>query len=748
MKFYKKFSVKNYWLITYLVIFLLPIIMLTTILFSMENMALELTNNYSKSVLTQTQNKVDTEMKNIHQFILNLSSFKELHEVMAMEELSEYDRMVYYGIEDGIYSSAANYGISGEMYIYLKKSGVVISESGIINSHSAYLKYASDYNLSYDEWQSRLIEGRNFHFWKLNDKKNPDGERLCLTYALKNRSFTDENATVVIYVNSNQIDDLINQNLYNGTVFLLSTKKEVEFAFGNRMEYDNLDFDTLVHSEATDKIRINGETYQVLFGQSAVGGYSYLVMAPMADMYRQMNFLKFLLIILVLIVIAVGVILIIRMVKQNYRPIEELFSDLNYTLLKRDGKKQLTYESIDDIRKNLHTYSKNYHYGQKALQAAKINKLLNFEISSFNNNDFNGLFGEYEKGNVVVLFGLEKYANFFEEESESEQIDVVHFMINNVLSEMFCDIESLTTGIGKTLVLVLATDYDNHDDFHSSLLKKLEYIIGFFSDNFDIDLIAAIGSYEKHPKDIRKSYNHALETMVYKNIFPKPILCYSEIAQRENKYYFSKEEANILSSYIKCGNSERAIKLIDDILEDNISVKKISYKYIRMLFFEIALTVQAGFETLDEGGDLRNKELFKLLQNYENYEKIKEDIMLLVENACDAGNDTGTNDIFRKITEYIEENYDNVLLSNDDIAGYCGLSKSYLSTVFKKKNNENLVTYITKFRVEKAKPLLLTNLNLAEIAEKCGFVNSNTFIRAFKKYEGVTPGNWRKNIRK
>jgi YesN/AraC family two-component response regulator len=44
----------------------------------------------------------------------------------------------------------------------------------------------------------------------------------------------------------------------------------------------------------------------------------------------------------------------------------------------------------------------------------------------------------------------------------------------------------------------------------------------------------------------------------------------------------------------------------------------------------------------------------------------------------------------------------------------------------------------------KAKQLMLeTKLSINEISEKVGIINVNSFIRIFKKYEGVTPGKYR-----
>ncbi|HHV96122.1 MAG TPA: helix-turn-helix transcriptional regulator, partial [Clostridiaceae bacterium] len=68
----------------------------------------------------------------------------------------------------------------------------------------------------------------------------------------------------------------------------------------------------------------------------------------------------------------------------------------------------------------------------------------------------------------------------------------------------------------------------------------------------------------------------------------------------------------------------------------------------------------------------------------------------------------------------------------------------YISKIFKDTMGEGIQDYINKVRLNKAKALLLgENENLECIAKKVGYTNSNGLIRVFKKYEGVTPGQYR-----
>ena len=75
--------------------------------------------------------------------------------------------------------------------------------------------------------------------------------------------------------------------------------------------------------------------------------------------------------------------------------------------------------------------------------------------------------------------------------------------------------------------------------------------------------------------------------------------------------------------------------------------------------------------------------------------------------------------------------------------------RSRLSTDFKKETGENLSVYLLKQKVEEGKRLLrYTDKASAEIALYLGFSSQSHFLRTFKKYVGLTPGEYRSTAKK
>lgn len=75
------------------------------------------------------------------------------------------------------------------------------------------------------------------------------------------------------------------------------------------------------------------------------------------------------------------------------------------------------------------------------------------------------------------------------------------------------------------------------------------------------------------------------------------------------------------------------------------------------------------------------------------------------------------------------------------------LSAPYISQLFKNEIGVNFLTYLTNIRMEQARKLLLsTSLPIAEVSQQCGYGDYRVFTKVFKKSEGVTPSQYRKDF--
>ena len=98
------------------------------------------------------------------------------------------------------------------------------------------------------------------------------------------------------------------------------------------------------------------------------------------------------------------------------------------------------------------------------------------------------------------------------------------------------------------------------------------------------------------------------------------------------------------------------------------------------------------------------------------------------------------------ITRYLQEHLAEEI-SLSVLAEQFHLNPQYISQLFKSEIGVNFLVYLTNIRMEKAKKLLLsTALSIAEVAEQSGYGDYRVFTKVFKKSEGITPSQYRRDF--
>lgn len=96
--------------------------------------------------------------------------------------------------------------------------------------------------------------------------------------------------------------------------------------------------------------------------------------------------------------------------------------------------------------------------------------------------------------------------------------------------------------------------------------------------------------------------------------------------------------------------------------------------------------------------------------------------------------------------EYLKNNYSQKV-TIEELSNNFFLSKSYLSSLFKKATGSGVVEYLQHIRIDKACELLAdTSLSITEISARVGYTDYRFFNKSFKKITGVTAHEYRKKL--
>lgn len=121
--------------------------------------------------------------------------------------------------------------------------------------------------------------------------------------------------------------------------------------------------------------------------------------------------------------------------------------------------------------------------------------------------------------------------------------------------------------------------------------------------------------------------------------------------------------------------------------------------------------------------------------------RILSEIETANENLVEDGSST-----VREIQSIINNEYMNDLSLNE-LAERVFLTPAYISYIFKQETGQNLIKYLTDFRMNKAKELLEQGqMKIVDIGRACGYLNQPYFNRLFKNNFGVTPKQFRENM--
>lgn len=171
---------------------------------------------------------------------------------------------------------------------------------------------------------------------------------------------------------------------------------------------------------------------------------------------------------------------------------------------------------------------------------------------------------------------------------------------------------------------------------------------------------------------------------------------------------------------------------------------------LRQLYSDLSRFIQNEVDKKLGVSDREEKET--PITNLDSIEEAYEKLVLLTEALCNEVQRNRDWNCYSKVglaLQYIEQSYRNLDLTLQEVAHTVDISPSYLSRLFKEEKGISFVQYVTKLRMCEAQTLLKDiTLKTYEVADRVGYTDYPHFTKTFKKYTGVSPKEFRKNLGK
>ena len=291
---------------------------------------------------------------------------------------------------------------------------------------------------------------------------------------------------------------------------------------------------------------------------------------------------------------------------------------------------------------------------------------------------------------------------------------------------------------------IIALNEDFDPEKMNQLLQSAAELLG-------VQVIAGISLEKTELSSLNEAYRESLDALKYRFFYEDGETCIYYLPSNERKPSDKDNNESFIQSlmcwvdqWLDSPVANRLPDQLENILDikSNMNINDV-YRCYHDLIFVLKMKLwnrneHTAFQMLDgvrlsEGKEHRSlKELQELM-----HQVLRELTDVLRHEGSEH------NPLISKAKQYIKNRY-NTNISLEQICEEVNVSKSYFSYLYKKETGLSIWDYLTEYRIEKAKELLLeTNLKNYEIAIEIGYENPSYFTKMFKKLTGVGPQEYR-----
>ena len=199
---------------------------------------------------------------------------------------------------------------------------------------------------------------------------------------------------------------------------------------------------------------------------------------------------------------------------------------------------------------------------------------------------------------------------------------------------------------------------------------------------------------------------------------------------------------------LKSRNQTKIEQLLEQLLDFCTCNHSLLPNQIKDLYFKLFLTLEEVRKQFLISGAPSEESIADAMDDCFNFLELHEALTARVHSFFrDQETIFQENPTILLIKEYIGRNYMDTALSVKDISDHIHLSASYVCTFFKNETGQTLNQYLTEYRMERAKQLLVDlRYKITEISSKVGYSDGNYFGKSFKKYSGLSPSEYREKM--
>ncbi len=641
-----------------------------------------------------------------------------------------------------------------DIFIYIPRLGKVVSNvDGVMDTDMLYrIKFSSF--LTYNQWRNLIYSNHSPELLYFEGESN-DSFTFIKSFP-SNIATAHPNLTVFITIKEESFAKIINTHAYldEGAIVMLSEDDKILYSTSKKIKISFDDFSNITND--LKFIKIDNVEYIIKINHSGRTGLSYGIILPKDVFYNSLTKSQINIIIITFLLIVFGAIVACYIANNRYNPIlklvDRIYGLIDVHKIENTGNEYLFIDDAITTAITNKLAAKNEIDSQKnILKEYNLRKLLvdsNYDehlvwtnLTKFNIEFPHKLF-------LVMCIHIDDFINTSNIDDINSSRIILETISNKAISNNYIIYNIIIDNITFSIVNIPTSASYPLENIHN-IINDIQVMA---NNNYNMSITATYSNIHDNISQLCIAYEEVLLALEYSDIIgDNTIIAYKDIENPTRYYNYNSQQQNRILNLLNSGNYIECSNLIKAIYDEHYNTEYISVHIIHCLNYNIVATI---IKTLNDEIDaeiLNKLQPVTSISLLKNQGDIINKILSIVKEVCEYKlkilESHKLHLLSKDIKEYIEENYYSPDLNIITIGLAFNLSSQYLSKLFKLQTNEKLHEYINKIRIQKATKLLLEDkhFTINNISHKIGYLNTNNFIRIFKKYERVTPGEYRKN---
>ncbi|WP_337101129.1 helix-turn-helix domain-containing protein [Paenibacillus sp. YIM B09110] len=756
-------------LVSYLAVFLIPVIIGSYGYVRIEQIMIDNAYRSNAAMLEQIKHLMNTRTKEID-YLMRQVAFNPKQQMLMNEGKGPLSARNQYAFIEFM-KELSRYSTSNKMifdfYVYFSESDTILTPTLKTDSKNFYDNIYTYDDMSYEEYKENHLLGKHYKTYSPAQititkvkEKNIISYEQSLPYGEKNQIL----GSISILIDDEQIREALQETegLHNGSIYIMNEQMNV--IVGPNQDKAGVPIDELKQRLTSGGkgflYQTEGEELFVAYTRSDQNGWTYVSAFPKKVVLEQVNTVKKWSIITVLICLLGGLLACVYMTRRHYNPIREVIRMIRG----RSGADSPEMNELAFIKDTVDSlFGKEYQLKNKLSQQLPIirtdflSRLVRGQVDvrsiTEQDIDFMGLKFDSDLFAVLII-DIDDGSQFMTEDNEREWA-LIRFVMSNLSNEMLHN-RSYFLELAKNRVLILVNEGRGPEEANQALREYISELMDLMRNKFKTWITVGVSRWHQGLTGISQCHDEAMLAVSYKMINGShSVLFYDELQRLDTTTFRYPLDLELqLMNYTKNGDTDNMLRLLDQIYQINFHGSQLTPDMAYFLFMGLLNTLlktldalRLDYRTFFPGDGDPTKYIMEVATASQMHERVKNIFFKICEEVRESRTDHNEA-LYQNVKAFVEKHYADNNLNLTMIADHFNLNPVYVSAFFKKYGGENLNDFTTRVRIDHTKRLLAEELTVNEIAQLVGYSNNMALTKVFKKLEGITPGIYREQIRK